>query len=350
MASIVFPPNPVLNQQFVAGDYAFQWNGSAWVGISVSPEGLEGPEGPPGPSITGPTGPTGPDGAPGPDGPDGAPGPDGSPGPDGTPGSGGPIGPDGPPGPSVTGPTGLTGPPGPSVTGPTGPTGAKGNTGSQGPPGPSVTGPTGSRGPTGPTGPPGAKGNTGSQGPTGSRGPTGPTGPTGAKGNTGSQGPAGPTGPTGPNGPIATGGSGPVVSSTDNTVGRLKDKYSYIEMYARGRNVGVNYFVSDEYYKENIGITSITKEESANIINNINHVQFDWNASNPEDLAGTHVNIGYIAQNLELAHTTLVSVMSDGKRMVNMNNLAVHMTHTIQFLMEEIEDLKAEVQALKDAA
>ena len=142
----------------------------------------------------------------------------------------------------------------------------------------------------------------------------------------------------------------PVVSSTDNTVGRLKDKGSYVELFSGGRNVGVNYFVSDERYKENIGITTITKEQSANIINGIDHMEFDWSASNPPDIAGTHVNIGYIAQNLELAHTTLVTVMSDGKRMVNINNLAVHMTHTIQFLMEEIVDLKAEVQALKDAA
>jgi hypothetical protein len=45
MAAITFPENPVLNQQFLAGDYAFQWNGAAWIGISVSPEGLEGATG-----------------------------------------------------------------------------------------------------------------------------------------------------------------------------------------------------------------------------------------------------------------------------------------------------------------
>ncbi len=69
MSVILFPENPVLNQQYLAGDYAFQWNGSAWVGIAVSPEGLEGA-----------TGPAGPDGATGPGGPAGATGEDGTPG------------------------------------------------------------------------------------------------------------------------------------------------------------------------------------------------------------------------------------------------------------------------------
>ena len=45
MAAITFPENPVLDQIFIAGDYAFQWNGSAWIGISVSPQGLEGATG-----------------------------------------------------------------------------------------------------------------------------------------------------------------------------------------------------------------------------------------------------------------------------------------------------------------
>jgi len=148
------------------------------------------------------------------------------------------------------------------------------------------------------------------------------------------------------------GTAGVIMTSPNNSVGNAADVPAslYLEFAASGRSVGCTYFVSDERYKENIGITTITKEQSANIINDIDHMEFDWSASNPPDIAGTHVNIGYIAQNLELAHTTLTTTMSDGKLMVNINNLAVHMTHTIQFLMEEIVDLKAEVQALKDAA
>lgn len=73
MAAITFPENPVLNQQFLAGDYAFQWNGAAWIGISVSPEGLEGATGPEGPSgDNGSTGATGDDGPSGPQGTTGA--------------------------------------------------------------------------------------------------------------------------------------------------------------------------------------------------------------------------------------------------------------------------------------
>ena len=126
MSAIIFPENPTLNEQFLAGDYAFQWNGTAWIGISVSPEGLEGATGPQGPN--GPTGPDGPSGPDGPDGPTGPDGPSGPPGPSvtGPPGPTGPDGPSGPPGPSVTGPPGPDGPPGPSVTGPPGPPGPVG--------------------------------------------------------------------------------------------------------------------------------------------------------------------------------------------------------------------------------
>ena len=73
MSSIIFPENPVLNQQYLAGEYAFQWNGSAWIGISVSPEGLEGATGPEGPAgDNGSTGATGDDGPSGPQGATGA--------------------------------------------------------------------------------------------------------------------------------------------------------------------------------------------------------------------------------------------------------------------------------------
>ena len=334
MSSIIFPVNPGLNQQFVAGDYAFQWNGTAWVGISVSPEGLIGP-----------TGPTGPQGATGGDGPTGSSGPTG---PTGGNGATGPTGAQGNIGPN--GPQGATGGAGP--TGPKGNTGSAGPTGPNGPPGPSVTGPPGPKGNTGSAGPPGAKGNTGSQGPTGPKGNTGSAGPTGARGPTGPTGPTGPAGAKGnpgPTGPISTGGSGALVTSTNSTVGRLRDKGSYVEAFSGGRNVGLNYFVSDQRYKENIGITSVTKEESANLINSIPHMQFDWNDQNPEGLAGTHQEIGYIAQSLELAHPSFASSMSDGKKLVNVNVLTVHMTHAIQHMMEEIEDLKAEIELLKGA-
>ena len=140
-------------------------------------------------------------------------------------------------------------------------------------------------------------------------------------------------------------GSGTLMTSTDNTVGRAIDNVSgnYIEWQASGRAIGTSYFVSDERYKENIGITSITKQESANLINSIEHKQFDWNDQNPTALIGQHVDIGYTAQSLQSIDDKFINTMSDGKMMVNTNSLIVHMTHAIQYLMDKIDELEASI-------
>ena len=145
------------------------------------------------------------------------------------------------------------------------------------------------------------------------------------------------------------GSYGNIVTSPNSAVGRLVDVVagSYLEFSASGRAVGCTYFVSDERYKENIGITSITKEQSANLINSIQHKQFDWNDQNPAPLAGTHQEIGYTAQSLETVHTSFALTMSDGKKMVNSNNLTIHITHAIQHLMDKIDDLQAQIDALQ---
>ena len=256
----------------------------------------------------------------------------------------------------------IQGATGVSVTGATGAQGERGiqgETGSQGPTGPQggqgATGITGAKGNPGAQGPTGAKGNTGDRGPAGPPGPTGsrgPTGPTGSRGPTGPTGARGPTGPTGSfSGSYSQGRSGPVVASPDNTVGGARDGINsgqYIEFRASNRAVGVDYFLSDVRYKENIAPTQITKQQSANIINSIEHSEFNWNADNPEGIAGNYVEIGYIAQNLEAADPSLINELSDGKKSVNTQNLSIHVTHTIQYLLDEIADLKAEIQALKN--
>jgi hypothetical protein len=151
---------------------------------------------------------------------------------------------------------------------------------------------------------------------------------------------------------LGTGGSqstaGTIVTSPGSTVGRALDvpSGSYLEFSASGRAVGCTYFVSDERYKENIGITSITKEQSANLINSIAHKQFDWNDQNPAGMSGTHVDIGYTAQDLESVHSTFSTTMSDGKKMVNTNNLMIHLTHTVQHLMDKVDDLQSQIDAL----
>lgn len=163
--SVVFPPDPELDELFESDGFIYQWDGTKWIsigGLNIADiVGAIGATGATGSGATGPDGPTGPTG---------------------------PTGPDGPPGPSVTGPTGPDGPPGPSVTGP------------PGPPGPSVTGPPGPRGPNGPPGP----SVTGPPGPPGGGGPTGPPGPGGPTGPGGPPGPPGPPGPTGPFSPWST--------------------------------------------------------------------------------------------------------------------------------------------------
>ena len=138
------------------------------------------------------------------------------------------------------------------------------------------------------------------------------------------------------------------MTSTNSTVGGAVDvpAGSYIQFTASSRAVGATYFVSDERYKENIGITSITKEQSANLINSITHKQFDWNDRNPAEMIGTHVDIGYTAQDLESVHTTFANTMSDGKKMVNTNNLMIHLTHTVQHLMDKVDDLQSQIDAL----
>ena len=315
--AVAFPQPPYFEgQEFVTPEgLIFVYKGGRWFGANPNPKYVD-IQGATGVSITGATGPQGDRGIQG-----------------------------------ETGPQGLRGE--------TGPTGAKGNTGDRGPIGP--TGPTGGRGATGdrgPVGPTGAKGNTGDRGPTGpagARGPGGPTGPTGARGPGGPTGPTGARGPTGPTGSFsgsyAQGRSGPVVASPDNTVGGARDGINsgqYIEFRASNRAVGVDYFISDVRYKENIAPTQITKQQSANIINSIEHSEFNWNADNPEGIAGTYVEIGYIAQNLEAADPSLINELSDGKKSVNTQNLSIHVTHTIQYLLDEIADLKAEIQALKN--
>ena len=317
MAAVVFPPNPGVGDTFFSNGILFSWTGDQWIS-SVTDTNFNGV-----------IGATGPEGLVGSTGPQGVKGDIGNTGPQGGKGDTGNAGPTGPQG--ATGNTGSQGPGGAKGNpGSAGPTGPKGNTGSAGP-----TGPKGNTGSRGPTGPGGAKGNPGPTGPGGARGPAGPTGPAGAKGN------------PGPTGPIATGGpAGPLVTSPDSTVGRLRDKGSYIEFLAGGRFVGVNYFVSDERYKENIGITSITKQESANLINSIVHKQFYWNNLNPADIAGQHVDIGYTTQNLHSISSKFTNTMSDGKMIVDTNNLITHMTHAIQYLMDKIDELEAEIQSL----
>ncbi len=142
--------------------------------------------------------------------------------------------------------------------------------------------------------------------------------------------------------------AGVIMTSPNSSVGRAIDipASSYIEFAASGRAVGCTYFVSDERYKENIGITSITKEQSANLINSIVHKQFDWNDQNPAEMSGTHVDIGYTAQDLESVHSTFATTMSDGKKMVNTNNLIIHLTHTVQHLLDKVDDLQSQIDTL----
>lgn len=187
MSAIDFPNSPSLGQTFGANGNVWEWTGTVWKVVRVTPTGPTGPQGEVGPTgpqgEQGPTGPTGADGA---DGADGATGPQGEVGPTGATGATGDTGPgfyylgnyisgNGyVPNAVVKGSDenlyiaissgGLGDPVGNTAEwelylpkgaqGDTGPTGAQGDTGPTGADS-TVPGPTGPQGDTGPTGTPG---------------------------------------------------------------------------------------------------------------------------------------------------------------------------------------------------
>jgi hypothetical protein len=75
MSAIDFPNSPQIGDTFSAGGNVWQWTGSVWQVVRVTPTGPTGPQGETGP--TGPQGPTGATGATGPTGATGATGPQG---------------------------------------------------------------------------------------------------------------------------------------------------------------------------------------------------------------------------------------------------------------------------------
>ena len=75
MSAIDFPNSPEIGDTFSAGGNVWQWTGSVWQVVRVTPTGPTGPQGATGP--TGPTGATGDTGATGPQGDTGPTGPQG---------------------------------------------------------------------------------------------------------------------------------------------------------------------------------------------------------------------------------------------------------------------------------
>lgn len=75
MSAIDFPNSPTIGDTFSAGGNVWQWTGSVWQVVRVTPTGPTGPQGATGP--TGPTGATGATGDAGVTGPTGATGPQG---------------------------------------------------------------------------------------------------------------------------------------------------------------------------------------------------------------------------------------------------------------------------------
>ena len=125
-----------------------------------------------------------------------------------------------------------------------------------------------------------------------------------------------------------------------NNIGGFDDSYIYAS-FKNGGDVFVYSNSSDRNLKKNIKETNISAIE---LIQKINHVQFDWKSNE------RHQSIGYIAQEMQEVEESFVhhSKYKD-KEDWQINTLSVLATATkaIQEQQEIIEDLKSRIEKLE---
>lgn len=135
-----------------------------------------------------------------------------------------------------------------------------------------------------------------------------------------------------------------MVASSNGSVGKVIRSGGYLEWSSDIGAIGTNYFVSDIRKKENIGPCVFS---SSNLISDIEFISFDWK---PGSGNSGHVDVGVSAQQLQALDSRLVNELSDGSLMVNEPTLVAHLAKAIQEQQAIIEQLKADVAALKAAA
>lgn len=123
------------------------------------------------------------------------------------------------------------------------------------------------------------------------------------------------------------------------TVQFLTGYTSYLEVVSNGTAYGVDWWKSDKALKTNIQETEI---RALDYIKKFSHVSFDWK----ED--GNHVPIGYIAQDLEeIIPDAVIALGEDKIRNILPSHIIPYLSKAIQELLEEIDNLKEQIQKLE---
>jgi hypothetical protein len=141
------------------------------------------------------------------------------------------------------------------------------------------------------------------------------------------------------------GATGYVVTSSNDSVAdptNVGGNPGYIQWVTTSGVVGTTWFASDINLKENIAPCSVTASE---FINSIEFKEFDWK---PDSGSIGHVEVGVIAQQLEVIEPSWVYTLSDGKKGVNEPAFMTYMAKSLQEALGRITDLEAQVAALQN--
>jgi len=147
------------------------------------------------------------------------------------------------------------------------------------------------------------------------------------------------------NGTGSRGSTGYVVTSSNDSVAdpqNVGGNPGYIQWVTSSGVVGTTWFASDINLKENIAPCSATASE---FINSIEFKEFDWK---PDSGSIGHVEVGVIAQQLEVIEPSWVYTLSDGKKGVNEPAFMTYMAKSLQEALGRITDLEAQVAALQN--
>lgn len=151
-----------------------------------------------------------------------------------------------------------------------------------------------------------------------------------------------------------------IATDTIDTIKYAKNDKSYLEVKTpKFGTWGVDIWASDEKLKENISKIDLREELNIDtvdekqqkigldLINNMNHYSFDY----IESFGGSHVNCGYIAQELKELNDSLVLEIKqeDGSTILqpSVPNIIPNITFALQQQQAEIEELKREIKELK---